>query len=712
MTTNTSQLIFELVQPTVRPPPSTTRHVVTTDPDDQVFELVTPRNKKNKTKPFKPLPVKQRNESKDPAFQPFWNNNCSQVSQHLWWPTSTNCTSTEDAGLPWKNRNINDGGNRQIKDAWSPYRTAYFHRPNKSTGNKKRKAAPSVNKRDVMRKRQKSKAKKNAGGKDDGVDPVAVPTGKILRTHKIRLSPNPQQLALLESRFEMKRQLYNLVLQRLYERVNGLIKHCLANRRRTKQLVYDYLAHACRKYKRDKNKRPSRIGIKKQAYLMKQVDHIRALFKQHESEVRDGFVGQKKELMYTLLKPLMNSIKLKDEFVTEPNISARSITTKDACHNRFELKLRRLEKMAPRDIRLYVVDSLVKAFEANVAKRKLNPRHRFCMKYKDKKSADSISMEYKSVKLATQEDNGQQSVTIFSHRGRASNWQIGPIPMAERFCADSIKHVVSISRYQGVYYLLLTFDINKPELLQDHKKDKLAARKLVQYTEREVALDPGVRKAFTYYSPEGSCGYLGIGVNTDRKVRRLRKRLVSTQKTLDLRRARHCGPDLQKKMQCKTKRSRRRKRRAMRRYHARITNYVDDCQWKTCHWLLSRYQTILLPKLGVNRMVKKQNKPGQPKRRKLSSRTCQDMLTLGHGKILSRVIQKVPEYTDRRVVQPSEAYSSVTCGCCGQLHDDLGDAEVFACPNPACLRYHVPCDRDLHAARNIYIRWLVTEACA
>jgi putative transposase len=56
-------------------------------------------------------------------------------------------------------------------------------------------------------------------------------------------------------------------------------------------------------------------------------------------------------------------------------------------------------------------------------------------------------------------------------------------------------------------------------------------------------------------------------------------------------------------------------------------------------------------------------------------------------------------------VEADEAYTSITCGACGFIHRGLGSAEVFKCP--ACgLR----CHRDLHAARNIYLRWICSSS--
>ena len=120
-----------------------------------------------------------------------------------------------------------------------------------------------------------------------------------------------------------------------------------------------------------------------------------------------------------------------------------------------------------------------------------------------------------------------------------------------------------------------------------------------------------------------------------------------------------------------------------------------------------------LPKLGVARMVKKvlyDQKTNQRKRRKLSSRSCRDVLTLGHGKFFSRLQQKCHEYTNRTVKEVGEAWTSKTCGCCGMINQHLGSNESFKCVNLLCDKSTKSTDRDLHSARNIYLRSLVMQA--
>lgn len=147
------------------------------------------------------------------------------------------------------------------------------------------------------------------------------------------------------------------------------------------------------------------------------------------------------------------------------------------------------------------------------------------------------------------------------------------------------------------------------------------------------------------------------------------------------------------------KRTRYKMRRAFRRIHARITNLVDDLHKRLCKWLVQEHTLVLLPKFETSQMLRR----GQ---RRIRSKTARAMATWSHYRFQQRLIAKVREYPWCRVEIVSEAYTSKTCGCCGTLHHKLGGNKVFRCPNRSC---GIRCDRDLHAARNILLRYMQTQ---
>jgi transposase len=72
-----------------------------------------------------------------------------------------------------------------------------------------------------------------------------------------------------------------------------------------------------------------------------------------------------------------------------------------------------------------------------------------------------------------------------------------------------------------------------------------------------------------------------------------------------------------------------------------------------------------------------------------------------------RLVQTATFYPGAKILRGSEAYTSMTCGRCGHLNRKLGSSETFSCP--ACIAAGNPwsMDRDVHAARNILLRFLV-----
>lgn len=58
-------------------------------------------------------------------------------------------------------------------------------------------------------------------------------------------------------------------------------------------------------------------------------------------------------------------------------------------------------------------------------------------------------------------------------------------------------------------------------------------------------------------------------------------------------------------------------------------------------------------------------------------------------------------YKDCRVIEVSEAYTSMSCGACGMKNRELFGSKTFVCPYCA-----FECDRDVNGARNILLKYL------
>jgi transposase len=89
----------------------------------------------------------------------------------------------------------------------------------------------------------------------------------------------------------------------------------------------------------------------------------------------------------------------------------------------------------------------------------------------------------------------------------------------------------------------------------------------------------------------------------------------------------------------------------------------------------------------------------------LKAKTNRSMLGISHFTFRMRMKGKCEE-KGLLYAEPTEEYTSKTCGACGQVNYLLGSKKTFEC---FCGNV---CDRDIHAARNILLKWLSTEADA
>ena len=190
-----------------------------------------------------------------------------------------------------------------------------------------------------------------------------------------------------------------------------------------------------------------------------------------------------------------------------------------------------------------------------------------------------------------------------------------------------------------------------------------------------MALDPGVRTFMTGYSADGLVVEWGAGdMKRIHALCRFADRLHGDK-----------GVDRQK---------RRRLRRAWLRMLERVRNLVDEVHRKLAKWLVTSYRVVLLPEFETARMCRRGV-------RGIGSKVVRGMLTWAHYRFRQALLAKAELYPDCRVVVCDEAYTSKTCGQCGEINHKLGGSKVFRCR---------PCgytaSRDVSAARNILLRYL------
>ena len=186
------------------------------------------------------------------------------------------------------------------------------------------------------------------------------------------------------------------------------------------------------------------------------------------------------------------------------------------------------------------------------------------------------------------------------------------------------------------------------------------------------SLDPGVRTFLTLYSP-WMVGH--FGANDFGKISRLCKELDKL---------------VGKIARSKKKKQRYRMRKASERLRWRIKDLIDDCHNKIAHFLVTRFEVILLPTFEVSQMVSK-----------LRSKTARAMLTWSHYRFKKKLKAKAEEYS-AEVLDVCEAYTSKTCSYCGAIQK-IGGKKRMRC---VC---GVDVDRDGNGARGIMLRALVAS---
>ena len=210
-------------------------------------------------------------------------------------------------------------------------------------------------------------------------------------------------------------------------------------------------------------------------------------------------------------------------------------------------------------------------------------------------------------------------------------------------------------------------------ICEDHRYFLITPqRRYVQKPENQrlpfVALDPGVRTFMSFYSPYA---FGKIGEGDFKPIYRL---------CLGL-------DNLYSKMKQNKARKRKRFKLACERMRWKIYDLIDDLHKKTAHFLVTRFEEILIPSFETSEMVTK-----------LRSKSARSMLTFAHFRFRTFLQAKAEEYSCKvRIV--SEAYTSKTCSYSGHMQN------IGSKPRLKCI-CGVNVDRDFNGARGIYLRAL------
>lgn len=218
-----------------------------------------------------------------------------------------------------------------------------------------------------------------------------------------------------------------------------------------------------------------------------------------------------------------------------------------------------------------------------------------------------------------------------------------------------------ILRDRGVYYIVLSIPYEGTPV-----NNKMTT----------IALDPGVRTFQTGYSPNGQVFKMG-----EEQIERIKQI--------------HDRIDLLRSVQANAKgRTRNNLRKRILKLQFKISGIVNDLHNQTGSMLAKNYREIYLPDFATSGM-QQGDIPRVVKRRMNSLAHYQFQLKLQYfAKKYGGIVHLV-----------DEAYTTKTCGGCGHINETIGSAKHFTCPN---CPYNL--DRDIHGARNVWIRTATTYA--
>lgn len=309
------------------------------------------------------------------------------------------------------------------------------------------------------------------------------------------------------------------------------------------------------------------------------------------------------------------------------------------------------QKEVPYDVRQEAINDCIVAWKTNFTKQKKGLISQFSISFKTKKhSSQMFRVNKKTLNI--------QSMTIFPRRlGKKAKLRFRKRDISKYFQDGTLDgNFLIVKTRPDYWYLCLP-----------------RTKKLPVYNEpfyKSVFLDPGVRSFQTFYSPEGVCGH----ISADKKLQYLAQHHDHLQSVAS-------------KCISKTKRH---LRQRMAKIRHTMKNIINDLHWKTCSLLCNNFQTIVMPPFKVKEMTK-----GSP----LGNRITRAILSLSHGKFQERMKYFVTSKR-RNLIISSEAYTTKTCGNCGNIQDMFGNKTYN------CGHCKMSLDRDTNGARNLCLRTL------
>lgn len=286
-------------------------------------------------------------------------------------------------------------------------------------------------------------------------------------------------------------------------------------------------------------------------------------------------------------------------------------------------------------IRANAVFEAHKNYKTNINLVKSGVKKFFNLKYKTKKDK-KWTIDVCKENIHTRQYKNKTDFSLYEESGFVKS--------TEKF---EINHDCSI-HFDGIhYYVLVPYE--KPVI--ESKADNFF-----------VALDPGVRKFQTCYSPDSNLNI--IGQNASEKIYKL---LLMVDNAIS---------NKNKKLETKLR--------------IKIKNLQKELHDKTSRFLCENFRTIYIPKLTSDNDIIK-------KTRKIKTKTVRNMVLLAHCAFVEKLKTKALEYKNVKVQIVTEEYTSQTCIKCHTKTKTSN--EIFKCSN-CCFKI----DRDVLGSRNILLK--------
>ena len=277
-----------------------------------------------------------------------------------------------------------------------------------------------------------------------------------------------------------------------------------------------------------------------------------------------------------------------------------------------------------------------------------------------------------SMKKKNLEDFKERSITIPSKSITKIGIYTRLLGKNYHKCLEDVKKDSKLKLYFSktrIYKTVLHISVLKNITEDNYKKEKIGV------------LDPGSKIFMTCYSPN-SCAFLGE--NIDVVINEYYDEIKELQSALDTNKNKQ-GKSIKHKGRLKWK---------INYYYTKISNITDNLRKQSAKFLCKNYETIMLPKFGVKKMISKEdgnlNYPAG-----LTTKTVMNLL--GHYKFRCHMYQKAEEYGNRMLVVTEECTSQCCCRC-GYLSNNYDKNRIKICP---ICKHKI--HRDLNGSKNILL---------